>query len=50
MKIFHEAKGMKESDKEPRISDNTQTEKKEDIQPLSQNTKEEENSSGSDQE
>ena len=27
MKIFHEAKGMKESDKEPRISDNTQTEK-----------------------
>ena len=50
MKIFHEAKGMKESDKEPQISDNTQTEKKEDIQPLSQNTKEEENSSGSDQE
>ena len=50
MKIFHEAKGMKESDKEPRISDNTQTEKKEDIQHLSQNTKEEENSSGSDQE
>lgn len=50
MKIFHEAKGKKESDKEPRISDNTQTEKKEDIQPLSQNTKEEENSSGSDQE
>lgn len=50
MKIFHEAKGMKESDKEPRISDNTQTEKKEDIQPLSQNTKEEENSSESDQE
>ena len=50
MKIFHEAKGMKESDKEPRISDNTQTEKKEDIQPLPQNTKEEENSSGSDQE
>ena len=50
MKIFHEAQGMKESDKEPRISDNTQTEKKEDIQPLSQNTKEEENSSGSDQE
>ena len=50
MKIFHEAKGMKESDKEPRISDNTQTEKKEDIQPLSQNTKEEENSTGSDQE
>lgn len=50
MKIFHEAKGMKDSEKEPRISDNTQTEKKEDIQPQPQDTKEEENSSGTDQE